>query len=181
LQIIYSHYLRDRQCTLIVVEDPANDFQRMKDVVDLNLILQAGFFQSMQAIENHEFLDMERFKLCNNLDHKEVSHIRQKLKLTKDNVLRCFELLLLAHLDPHDGKLHEAYRKSVLKRFAECRDLLRPYFRFENFADRTLYTINDLSEQDARLREKCCLGDGQLACLVQRRNEGKSPDSKQFL
>lgn len=86
-------------------------------------------------------------------------------------MLRCFELLLLAHLDPHDGKLHEAYRKSVLKRFAECRDLLRPYFRFENFADRTLYTINDLSEQDARLREKCCLGDGQLACLVQRRNE----------
>ena len=29
----------DKKCTLIVVEDPATDFQRMKDVVDISLIL----------------------------------------------------------------------------------------------------------------------------------------------
>jgi len=63
--------------------------------------------------------------------------------------MRCFELILLAHLDPNDGKVHEVYRKNVLKRFAECRDLLQPYFRFENFADRSMFSINDPSEQYA--------------------------------
>lgn len=100
------------------------------------------------------------------LEPKEIAEIRSKLKLRKDNVMRCFELLLLAHLDPNDSKLHETYRKTVLKRFAECRELLRPYFTFENFADRSMYSINDPDEQYAKLREECCNGNGQLACLV---------------
>jgi len=145
---------------LIVVEDPAPDFQRMKDCVDLNLILSHGFFKSMYEIKGNDYLDQESFKVCATLEQKEISQIRQKLKLRKDNILRCFELLLLAFLDPSDGKLHKAYRRSVLKRFADCRELLKPYFRFENFADRSMFTINDPVEQDAQLREKCCLGNG---------------------
>lgn len=129
-----------------MVEDPAADFQRMKDVVDIGLILKAGFFSSLLEIGQNQYLDQDTFKLCSLLDHREVSAIKTKLKLTKDNILRCFELLLLAHLDPNDGKVHEAYRKSVLRRFADCRELLTPYFRFENFADRSLFTINDLDE-----------------------------------
>jgi len=50
LQIIYQHYLKDKRCTLTVVEDPATDFQRMKDVVDISLILKAGFFSSLLYI-----------------------------------------------------------------------------------------------------------------------------------
>ena len=157
--------MKDRRCTLIVVEDPATDFQRMKDSVDINLILQHGFFQAIRGLKK-DFLDVDSFKECAVLEAKEVAEIRSKLKLRKDNVMRCFELLLLAHLDPNCGKVHEAYRKSVLKRFAECRDLLRPYFRFENFADRSMFTINDPVEQYAKLREKCCIGNGQLSCLV---------------
>jgi hypothetical protein len=118
----------------------------MKDVVDINLILQAGFFNSMKALGTNEYLDLDTFKSCSILDHREVSQIKTKLKLTKDNILRCFELLLLAFLDPNDGKVHEVYRRSVLKRFADCRELLTPYFRFENFADRSMFTINDLDE-----------------------------------
>ena len=142
------------------MEDPAPDFQRMKDCVDLNLILSHGFFKSMYEIKGNDYLDQESFKVCATLEQKEISQIRQKLKLRKDNILRCFELLLLAFLDPSDGKLHKAYRRSVLKRFADCRELLKPYFRFENFADRSMFTINDPVEQDAQLREKCCLGNG---------------------
>jgi hypothetical protein len=122
----------------------------------------------MQSLAGKDFLDVETFKVCSVLDHKEVALIRAKLKLPKDNILRCFELLLLAFLDPNDSKVHEAYRRSVLKRFADCRDLLRPYFRFENFADRSMFTINDLGEQDAKLREKCCIGNGKLACLLNK-------------
>ena len=125
------------------MEDPASDFQRMKDVVDIGMILQAGFFKSMHLLDPKKYLDLDTFKNCSVLDHKEVNQIKTKLKLPKDNILRCFELLLLAHLDPNDSKVHEAYRKSVLKRFADFRDLLKPYFRFENFSERSLLTIND--------------------------------------
>ena len=31
----------------MVVEDPAEDFQRMKDVLDIKMILSAGFFRSI--------------------------------------------------------------------------------------------------------------------------------------
>jgi hypothetical protein len=114
------------------------------------------------------------------LDHREVSLIRTKLKLPKETIFRCFELLLLAFLDPNDSKVHEAYRRNVLKRFAECRELLKPYFRFENFADRSMYTINDLGEQDAKLREKCCIGNGQLACLLNNRRNSLQDDRKTY-
>lgn len=97
----------------------------------------------MHSLDPKKHLDLEKFKTCSVLDHKEVTLIKTKLKLPKDNILRCFELLLLAYLEPNDSKVHEAYRKSVLKKFADFRDLLKPYFRFENFAERSMYTIND--------------------------------------
>jgi hypothetical protein len=117
----------------------------MKDGVDINLILQHKFFRSMRNLKSN-YLDVDSFKDCAVLEHKEISEIRTKLKLRKDNIMRCFELLLIAHLDPADSKVQELYRKTVLKRFAECRDLLRPYFTFENFADRSMFTINDPHE-----------------------------------
>jgi len=67
------------------VEDPASDFQRMKDSVDINLILEHGFFKSIRSLKK-DFLCCESFKDCANLDHKEVTLIRTKLKLRKDNI-----------------------------------------------------------------------------------------------
>jgi hypothetical protein len=96
------------------------------------------------------------------LDHKEINEIKTKLKLRKDNIQRCFELLLLACLDQDDHQVHEAYRKAVLKKFAETRELLLPYFKFENFADRSMFTIVDkvIYQNPPRLRDKCCIGNG---------------------
>ena len=50
LEIIYSHYLRMQKCLTMIVEDPADDFQRMKDGLDIKLILKAGFFRSIQGL-----------------------------------------------------------------------------------------------------------------------------------
>jgi len=60
--------LKEKKCTQIVVEDPAPDFQRMKDCVDLNMILSHGFFKSMHEIKNRDYLDQETFKLCSILE-----------------------------------------------------------------------------------------------------------------
>ena len=79
----------------MVVEDPADDFQRMKDALDIKLILKAGFFRSIRNVGLHnpeQMLNCESFKHIN-LDHKEIGEIRTKLKLKKENIQRCFELL----------------------------------------------------------------------------------------
>jgi histone acetyltransferase 1 len=50
LEIIYNHYLRVPRCLTMIVEDPADDFQRMKDGLDIKLILKAGFFRSLHGL-----------------------------------------------------------------------------------------------------------------------------------
>ena len=166
---IYKHYLSTTKCKLMVVEDPADDFQRMKDVLDIKMILSAGFFRSIIdcGLQNPSTtIDLEMFKLIS-IDHKEVSEIRNKLKLKKENVLRCFELLQIACL-PEDNEIHEAYRKYVLRKFAESRDLLLPYFTFENFAEKSVLTNGNHTMKSGQQPTACCLGNGQLICLTER-------------
>jgi hypothetical protein len=50
LSIIYQHYIKDKKCWVMTVEDPADDFQRMKDSLDIKMILQAGFFRSIRNL-----------------------------------------------------------------------------------------------------------------------------------
>ena len=86
------------------MEDPAEDFQRMKDSLDIKFILRAGYFRSIRNLGLHEptkMLDCETIKQCT-LDYKEINEIRINLKLKKENVQRCFELLQIACLDPDD-------------------------------------------------------------------------------
>ena len=146
----------------MIVEDPAKNFQRMKDALDIKMILRAGYFRSIRGLglgDPRKFLKPDSFKMCG-LEHKEINEIRTKLKLKKENILRCFELLQIACLDPNDADLHEAYRKYVLRKFTESRDLLLPYFKFENFAEQSMYTFNKQFRQECRIIEKCCLGNG---------------------
>ena len=140
----------------------------MKDALDIKMILKAGYFRSLEGLgltNPRKFLRQDSFKLCG-LDHHEINDIRAKLKLKKENVLRCFELLQIACLDPADSDLHEAYRKYVLRKFTESRDLLMPYFKFEDFAEQSMYSFNRQIRQDHRIVDPCCLGNGQLKCMV---------------
>lgn len=144
LETIYNYYLRMQKCLCMIVEDPADDFQRMKDALDIKMILKAGFFRSIRCLglgDPKKNLQLDTFKLCG-LDHREINEIRTKLKLKKENIQRCFELLQIACLED-DADLHEAYRKYVLRKFTESRDLLLPYFKFENFAEQSMYSFNN--------------------------------------
>jgi len=138
------------------------------------LILQHGFFftirQALKKNGRRNFLHPDLLKECT-LDHIEIGQIRNKLKLAKNNIQRCFEFVLICLLDPKDPNAHEQYRRGILKRMAECRTLLRPYFRYENFADRSMYNDNLLGGDDeierevALMRENCCNGEGELNCF----------------
>ena len=145
LETIYNYYLRVQKCLCMIVEDPADDFQRMKDALDIKMILRAGYFRSIRGLglaNPRKHLRIDSFKMCG-LDHREINEIRAKLKLKKENIQRCFELLQIACLDQDDADLHEAYRKYVLRKFTESRDLLLPYFKFENFAEQSMYSFSN--------------------------------------
>lgn len=47
LEHMYNYYLEDKKCTEITVEDPSDDFQQMKDALDIKLIWKEGFFKSL--------------------------------------------------------------------------------------------------------------------------------------
>ena len=67
----------------------------MKDALDIKMILRAGFFRSIRGLglaNPCKYLKSDSFKMCA-LDHKEINEIRIKLKLKKENIQRCFELL----------------------------------------------------------------------------------------
>ena len=149
----------------------------MKDALDIKLILRHGYFKSIRGIgleDPRVTLSAESFKNCG-LDHHEIREIMTKLKLERENVQRCFELIQIACLSPYDPLVHEAYRKYVIRKFTETRDLLCPYFLFEDFADNSLFTTqhNSMSirQNQALIPEiKCCLGNGQLECIVEHNN-----------
>jgi len=50
LENLYNFYLADKKCTEITVEDPSDDFQQMKDALDIKMIWKAGFFKSIRNI-----------------------------------------------------------------------------------------------------------------------------------
>jgi hypothetical protein len=50
LEQIYTHYLADKKCTEITVEDPSVDFQQMKDALDIKMIWKNGFFETFRKL-----------------------------------------------------------------------------------------------------------------------------------
>ena len=50
---MYTHYLSISKCQVMVVEDPADDFQRMKDALDIKFIIRAGYFRSIRNLGLH--------------------------------------------------------------------------------------------------------------------------------
>lgn len=50
LESQYNYYLADKKCTEITVEDPSDDFQQMKDALDIKLIWKGGYFKSIRNI-----------------------------------------------------------------------------------------------------------------------------------
>jgi histone acetyltransferase 1 len=65
LENMYQYYLADKKCTEITVEDPSDDFQQMKDALDIKLIWKAGFFKSFREIFNTKKQQLGGKKLLN--------------------------------------------------------------------------------------------------------------------
>ncbi len=51
------------------------------------------------------------------LDQLEVQDIQINLKLKKQNILRCYELLVLTKLDPNDKEAQQKFNQEVKRKF----------------------------------------------------------------
>ena len=57
------------------------------------------------------------------------------MKLKKQNILRCFELVILSKLDPKDLVVHQKFAQEVKRKFyyQMNKNLLQPYFQLDCF------------------------------------------------
>ena len=84
LEAIYEDARKNPQCDEITVEDPSEDFQNMRDVYDIRLILKEGYFSMFKKRDTISMDTYEKYSLRK----EEVKKIRQCLKLTKSRVYK---------------------------------------------------------------------------------------------
>ncbi|TNV83269.1 hypothetical protein FGO68_gene11080 [Halteria grandinella] len=156
LELMYNFYLNDKRCTEITVEDPSDDFQQMKDALDIKLIWGAGYFKTVRKLISQTkkrvaggkksapgaIINKDNFDLLV-LDNDEIQDIQDDLKLKKQNIHRCFELVVLSLLDQTDSVAHQKFAQEVKKKFyyQMNKNLLQPYFQLDSFYGSTSHSV----------------------------------------
>lgn len=97
--------------------------------------------------------------------------------MTKQRIKRCYELIVLAKLDPKDAQVHQRFGQEIKKKLQQqlTKNILAPYFQIENFQPQTsmfLNTNTDFNNQECK-KGCCCDGSGDLICL-------QSPENRQY-
>jgi histone acetyltransferase 1 len=121
LKIIYDHYINDKTCSEFSVEEPSDEFQSLMDLIEVKLIWQNGFFTSLRKLfknkkgNSNTLINIGNFDEVH-LDNEEINKIIKKLKLTKQRIIRCFELIILARLDPKDALVHQRFGSEIKKK-----------------------------------------------------------------
>ena len=150
------------------------------DLIEIKLLWQHGFFSSIKKLFKnkracHQFINIHNFDQLS-LANDEITRIQKILKLSKQRIMRCFEIIVLAKLDPHDAQVHQRFGQEIKKKLQQqlTKDILAPYFCIENFQPQTgllmtqqqnsYYTGGQNLDQGSK-RQKCCHGDGELICL----------------
>ena len=83
---------RKRNCYQVTVEDPAPGFARLRDREDMSRICDLNIL--VLSDENASYED-----ICKPLSKEQLNDAVQKTRTTKEQVVRCFEALILARLD----------------------------------------------------------------------------------
>ncbi|XP_069951943.1 histone acetyltransferase type B catalytic subunit isoform X2 [Cherax quadricarinatus] len=151
LDTIYTHYKDNAKVLDITVEDPSDNFARLRDLVDSKNCLKLDSFQSK--------------KLLKGFSEAMVEEAKKKLKLNKRQVRRVYEILRLRVTDRSDKEAYRWYRLDIKNRLnvqykKEDRDMekLKKVLRPEEFAATMTVTSKDqrlesLERQYAELEE----------------------------
>ncbi|XP_069187293.1 histone acetyltransferase type B catalytic subunit isoform X2 [Procambarus clarkii] len=136
LNIIYDNYKDNIKVLDITVEDPSDNFARLRDFVDSKNCLKLESFQSK--------------KLLQGFSEAMVEEAKKRLKLNKRQVRRVYEILRLHATDRSDKEAYRQYRLDIKNRLnvqykKEDRDMekLKKVLRPEEFAATMTVTSKD--------------------------------------
>ncbi|EDV93659.1 GH19436 [Drosophila grimshawi] len=102
VKTIYKFYQSQKNVVDITVEDPSEDFQRLRNFVDARLCLDLKCFA--------------REEISQGFSKEMVREAREALKLNPRQVRKVYELLRLFYTNLNDEKEYKAYRLEVKKR-----------------------------------------------------------------
>lgn len=102
VETIYKFYQCQKNVVDITVEDPSEDFQRLRNFVDARLCLELKSFA--------------RDEIKKGFNKEMVREAREALKLNPRQVRKVYELLRLYYTNVHDEKEYKVYRLEVKKR-----------------------------------------------------------------
>ncbi|XP_038046016.1 histone acetyltransferase type B catalytic subunit-like [Patiria miniata] len=102
LDTMNTHFRNDTKVLDITVEDPSEDFVRLRDFLDCRDCMKLPAFER-HNLENGFSVDMEKQAL-------------EKLKLCKKQVRRVYEILRLRETDARDPAEMKAYRLDIKRR-----------------------------------------------------------------
>nr|CAG4644809.1 EOG090X06NC [Leptodora kindtii] len=102
LNIVYRHFLKDSSILDITVEDPSDNFVRLRDFIDSKNCMQLESFSSE--------------KLRQGFSAEMASEARSKLKINKKQARRVYEILRFLATNLSDVDQYRAYRLDVKRR-----------------------------------------------------------------
>lgn len=102
VETIYKFYQSQKNVVDITVEDPSEDFQRLRNFVDARLCINLKSFARSEIVKG--------------FNKEMVREAREVLKLNPRQVRKVYELLRLYYTNVHDEKEYRAYRLEVKRR-----------------------------------------------------------------
>lgn len=85
VQSVYDYYMKVKNWEEINVEKPTNAFKRLRDSIEYNLVVQSGYFKSIDNIifDQHEGPDQELYDV--------VVEIHEKLKISNSRIIKILQ------------------------------------------------------------------------------------------
>ena len=79
LKCVYDYYLHEKQCIEFSVEEPSDEFQSLMDLIEIKLIWNGGYFNSLKKLFKHKrrhlmTINSSNFDLIH-LDNEEIHKI----------------------------------------------------------------------------------------------------------
>jgi len=157
LNFIYERAENDPICYEITVEDSGDEFQLLRDYCNVLACLNTGFFFWVLKYKNKS-LTLQDYKLIT-LTQKEITDMKAKLKLSKLQITRVFEILKLALISDTNEDVLRKFRDDVKRRlyllnraeFLPFKNKKIPYIEIDG--ERQMYTPGIFEQQNKKLEE----------------------------
>ncbi|XP_021938160.1 histone acetyltransferase type B catalytic subunit isoform X2 [Zootermopsis nevadensis] len=159
LDNIYRHYIKQLRVTDITVEDPSDDFQRLRDFLDARNCGKLPSFQPRMLEEGFQ--------------DEMVAEAKAKLKINKKQARRVYEILRLQMTDIHNSEQYRRYRLDVKNRLnvpyqKEQQELKRYKERLKDATLQAALSFADSSQRLESLEREYREVEGQYQQVLQR-------------